>query len=459
LNDIAEKESRFFRFKYEEGFNMKYVSKVRAMAVMTAVFWLLGTEVYAAANCVDASGRDITVTVSGPEYVGVGQKECEYELEMTLEDGTPATISTDAKYTWTIPSDFVRTDDATIEDGKITLTAPAKASSSSTDKKTISCSFSDTDWDDEGCEEEIKVTIVKVDIKCDSTVITGKTQDCGVGQPVNLEGTVAPSGLTLSSKKWTIPGVRVKGYTANSSSAKVDSVEDADLKAASIKYYWADGCNSRVVKYVVIIGGCSLEGKTTFNVKCPVVAGYEQNGSVKISDLGGGVGLEVHYGDGTAMGAGVLLGGMLTCANGYGGSQCWVQIAHPLRRMKRNDGTWRSYSGDGVDKAFPYTNSNFMSDSPGNGLTNAYTEVIVEDRYEAYVLFLPDGSDTIWVPLRRVEWTWSARVLRSETEWIPDSSSTPEPTGESWTEHPEWDGNSADIEWQDEDEGEDGGEE
>ena len=288
-----------------------------------------------------------------------------------------------------------------------------------------------------------KITIIEVDIKKDGSVITDTTTDVIVGQAIDLEGEVKPSGLTLVSKQWTIPGVRVKDWSASSSSATLTSIQASDLQQSSIKYYWVDGGNGRVVKYVVTGYGRTCECKASLNVKRPTSTMTISTGTVAVDSAWGT--LELHYGSPTT--PGISFSRTITVPSGFSGSTQWVQLTDPLRRRKLNDGTWQRWAGAGLDTNYPYNTGASTNDSPGTPLTSSYLNKTVSDSFEMYLMFKPSGTDTIWVPLKRTDWSWSGAASRSGSNWSLDSSSNPTPSTTDTTSHPVWTRNAANNTW------------
>jgi hypothetical protein len=103
-------------------------------------------------------------------------------------------------------------------------------------------------------------------------------------------------------------------------------------------------------------------------------------------------------------------------------------------------------------KMIPTPHKVEMNDSPGYDLGLAIKEVHIRDQFETYLMFLPSsnpkGKNSVWVPLKVVEWGWGAAVKRT-VDWRenpPCDKNTfkflygyyTNPTEKDCKKHPEW---------------------
>ena len=49
----------------------------------------------------------------------------------------------------------------------------------------------------------------------------------------------------------------------------------------------------------------------------------------------------------------------------------------------------------------------------------------VDDEFENYLMYRPDGDNSIWVTLKVIEWDWDASATCTDAHWTLDSGSTP----------------------------------
>ena len=76
----------------------------------------------------------------------------------------------------------------------------------------------------------------------------------------------------------------------------------------------------------------------------------------------------------------------------------------------------------GLDGGFPYRTDGSVyidsgqivseGDSPGIALLDDYTNYTLNYSYDLYVMYIPPGSQSIWVPLTKLTWTWAPNVNR-----------------------------------------------
>jgi hypothetical protein len=291
----------------------------------------------------------------------------------------------------------------------------------------------------------IQVQNIKVDIFLSSTKITDTTTNVIVGQQISLSAAVNPP-ITIQSPQWTIPGTRIGNYVVtytnptSATSGVVTQLTTANLSQSSITFYWVDGGENREVKYSFTSGGKSYSGKATFNVKRPTVEVTTVTGTVVVAQPFGQ--LELVYGN-------VFIPGIkFTRANlsipmGFSGDTYWVQVANVTRTRRRNDGTDDIFTGSGLDNRFSYSvndpNATQTNDSPGLALTSDYTNASVTDSYQMWLMFKPSSTGSIYVPLRKVDWSWSGTATRSGSQWtLTNSSNTQNPASADSTTHPTW---------------------
>ena len=82
-----------------------------------------------------------------------------------------------------------------------------------------------------------------------------------------------------------------------------------------------------------------------------------------------------------------------------------------------------------------------MDDTPALELTNDFTNAAVDDHFTTWLMFKPTGvsGTSIWVPLRSVDWFWTATASRSGTTWTKDfSTNSPSPFSGDSTTYPTW---------------------
>jgi len=219
-----------------------------------------------------------------------------------------------------------------------------------------------------------------------------------------------------------------------------------NLTASSVSFCWVDGGDGRQVQYTATIGGQPYSANATFNVKRPTAQVTSTTGTVAVSSAWGY--LALHYG--TSATPGITFSRSITIPSGFSGTTQWVQlVSSTLRRRKLNNGVWQRLQGTGVlDTTYPYSANSSTVDSPDTPLTSDYVEKTVQDSFKMWLMFMPSGSGSIWVPLRSVNWSWSGSASRSGTVWtLTSSSNTINPSDADSTTHPTWTSNVTSLQW------------
>jgi len=278
----------------------------------------------------------------------------------------------------------------------------------------------------------------------DGNVITEKQVVC-VGQKITL-GTkiIFPPGAAGNNFQWTVPDIIVKDYTADATKGVVDANVDKTKK--STQFYWVDGADGRSVTVSCNVNGIPCTDTVTFDVKRPTAEIITKTGEIEISTKQGP--LMLHFGTPTAIG--ITFKYTITFPTGCTGTTQWVQLSYPTRTVIYNDQTAQIYYGGGLDGTYPYSTCNPTNDNPGTALTNQFYQVKAHDSYEMFLMFKPSGTNSIWVPLREVEWSWGADATRSEAKWTIDAGTahhTKDPQDTDSTKHPEWTHNIKNNKW------------
>ena len=263
-----------------------------------------------------------------------------------------------------------------------------------------------------------------------------------VGQGVGL--TAQTCGGTFSNFVWNVAGSAFSSYSANYQTGKVVTV--FPLTNSSVSFYWKDG-GSKSVSCSAVCAGVSCSTNVTITVVRPTAQIISKTGIVGL-DAGA-----LHDGVNTSISTvGISFTNTLTMPSGYYNSGDtnysieWVQkITSTVRRLQTNNvsGDWyRLSASDVLDTTYPYPfdagYGNESSDSPSQGLGGTlYKSASVNDSFTRWLLFKPDGGE--WVPLRQVNWSWSAAASLVGGTWsLTSGTNSPNPTDSDSTAHPEW---------------------
>jgi len=90
------------------------------------------------------------------------------------------------------------------------------------------------------------------------------------------------------------------------------------------------------------------------------------------------------------------------------------------------------------------------ADIPNMGVSSNYLQVTASDNMKMWLLFKPDGSNSIFVPLRAVNWSWSGAATNNAGIWTLESGATNSvnPPDFDTTTFPQWNGNVTNFVYQ-----------
>jgi hypothetical protein len=323
-----------------------------------------------------------------------------------------------------------------------------------------------TDWDNyiasSQSSECTAVTLPTIDILWNGNSIKNTTQEAIVGQKINLS--VAVTGGTPTNLQWTIDGEKVKDYQINIANGQANSATKTDLASQdlnqpSAQFYWVDGGEGRQIQVTATVNGTPYTATTTFNVKRPVVSVTATTNSTTIYTSFEFQ--ELLFGRGPVFGLPPLRGITFTrndfqVPNGFSGDTFWLQtIDYSVTRTLSDGQTTQTASGVGLDAVFPYSqndpNSTLTGDQPGFCLKSCNDGVNrskVQARINAvmWLMFkpknLPNGEDSIYVPLKKINWNWAANASRGTdgqfTLADPPPTHSENPEVEDTTNFPIW---------------------
>jgi hypothetical protein len=79
-----------------------------------------------------------------------------------------------------------------------------------------------------------------------------------------------------------------------------------------------------------------------------------------------------------------------------------------------------------VDAAVLPGSESWLNFSDMPGVPVGRTFITIEDYFQDYVRFKPDGEDSIWITIARVDWSWFGSAT-SANGWVPPSGSVEPP--------------------------------
>ncbi|MCL2348501.1 MAG: hypothetical protein FWC50_09615, partial [Planctomycetaceae bacterium] len=143
---------------------------------------------------------------------------------------------------------------------------------------------------------------------------------------------------------------------------------------------------------------------------------------------------------------------------GGGGQFTFVQLVDTRITRIKSDGTTISHSTDleyVLDTEFPYCEPQIVGkdliarDSPTEVLRSDDSSVTRYDWFKLYLMYQPDGEDSIWVTLSLMPWNWGGIAVKSDYGPVHWELTTGVHGG--GTDHynttilPEWNKNIADL--------------
>lgn len=287
------------------------------------------------------------------------------------------------------------------------------------------------------------------------------------GQKLNLRVRLPllPSRLKITDYEWVLPSSAFEDYTANQTDGKLTPMEASDLSKANVSFYLAASGNSPIgIKFS--LGGAVHETTASLDVQQPVVNFTRKLGIIKFSSAFSGdlrLGLfENAPGDYDGI---VWEGEVFVPAGWPQGKWNWVQTGTPNISVIENSGNPLVYSTNGqtgLDTRYPVAPAppashpgaaqGYSTGIPINPATTSgdSPSIILSDfkqcSYAAnlttYLMFLPDGTESRYVPLKSMNWNLSFTASKdASNSWSIQSQSVNAEQPQSTTNHPKWDKN------------------
>ena len=267
-------------------------------------------------------------------------------------------------------------------------------------------------------------------------------QNVVVGQKIVLNTNTNPNlPITPYKTTWTVDGTRIKNYAPTTASASVTELKGMDLAQPNITFYWVYQNSSIPVtvtyQYCVNIPGvgnqCSPVANATFNVSGPTgfitptydPGNWSLNGPIPVCGKKKTI-YALYFGSlnvaestscqAVASSAGITFTASLSDVPSSGGTNAWVQLisSNTLSAVTPTGKQAISNYGTGLDKSFPYplplddSSGNVVNDVPGSGLNTIYATETKDFSANMYLLWTPQISGSIPVPIGYVSWTISA---------------------------------------------------
>lgn len=276
------------------------------------------------------------------------------------------------------------------------------------------------------------------------TNLTAQANTVIVGQQINLGCQLNVTNALLSNSmltnfQWTVPGDAISNYVANGQSGTVYT-NFATTNSTAV-FYWVDATTNRIVQVSATVSGATVAGQATFNLIAPSANLIAfTNGPVAV-DAGGdipGGGISLHWGDPPILAPttnyGIVVWATNIVLNGCPGNSTFLFVQTGTIQAEHNytNGTSLRYSGSGLDSYYPAGNFEaydevplpYYVDYPAEPVAGS-AEVWRSDTFTSYLLFQPPTSNSIPVPLKKLQWSWSGLAqINGADGWEVLSSST-----------------------------------
>ena len=262
---------------------------------------------------------------------------------------------------------------------------------------------------------------------CSGTDVTNTTQSAVVGQQIVLCASYTlPSGVTVSSQSWSVPGTTVGGFTVGPGS-NTGGTTPTNFNQASTTFYWVVSASSQVVVFTLnLSNGQSPTAQATFSIAGPTAVSV----STQLDQARIIAGPDLSFGNPPSS-VGIRFTASASPPSGYSNTFVWVQIINSASAVQyRSSGNKNcTFSGvPGLDGTYPYPNasSNTANDSPAWPLTSIDSEDTFTLNAQMFLMWRPGLTNDIPVPLGSVTWQFFGDAVQntSTQTWTVQSDSS-----------------------------------
>jgi hypothetical protein len=298
--------------------------------------------------------------------------------------------------------------------------------------------------------------------------ITGGLAEALPGQKINLRINQSrlPSSIVLSNLLWSLPPPVFKNFEANQQTGTLTPLETGDLNQPDVHFYFTNA-GTKTVSFGATVNGEAIALDVSLDVLEPVANFTRILDTVKLytdpfTQIRR-VGLvekqyvidDIYFG--------IQWEGDVTVPAGWPqGKWQWVQTGTPNISVTRNNGDPLVFSTNGqtgLDTRYPtaplpkgshpgtaggyptgvYDRSDMFGDSPSLPLTD-YRDCSYAASFTTYMMFLPDGTESRYVPLKSMAWNMHVTAAKDTQsgEWSISSSGQDAQLPETTTTHPNW---------------------
>ncbi|WP_437498394.1 hypothetical protein [Sorangium sp. So ce1099] len=320
-----------------------------------------------------------------------------------------------------------------------------------------------------------------IEIVDQTGTVVSETQNRMVGQRIQLRvRAVSPPGGALTNIQWTIAAETVKTYTQSKGIGTRTNLSAADLQADNVSFYWISGTFAGENKTVTVnatVQGVAKTKTVTFTVFRPRMDSFTTTASsvnICVGNYPWAPGATVIAAYLPPSTVGIEWNAQVTAPAGGSGKVAFTQLINKTRTIKPNVGPMlRNSSGGayvlddgagiqynrvqaiaaGGSTSFDWATTG-SGDSPSTTLTATMMATSLDLAFRLYLMYKPDGADSIWVTLGSATWSCTGQTTRigapaaTTNNWnAPAGAGIPHTNGSDSTVLPEWTGQATATKW------------
>ncbi len=253
--------------------------------------------------------------------------------------------------------------------------------------------------------------------------ITNTTVNVVLGQQIALTADYELGDDDQSAgENWSIGGTTVGGWTPGSQPSTVTTNQDTTT------FYWIASGNSLTVTFTLqLVDNNPLQASATFNVAGPTSPGIQVTpGTVNVGPHPNVTGTTLQLG-GSSQNLGIQFQASATPPQGYQNTFVWAQIIKTVTftytPTTGNVSTCTTQTAPpGLDTVYPYKTTSdptLTNDNPFVLLqSSGYSEQTEAFSATMYLMWRPNLTSDIPIPLGTVTWSWSGDALFNQSTGV-----------------------------------------
>jgi hypothetical protein len=292
------------------------------------------------------------------------------------------------------------------------------------------------------------------------TDLTAQTNTVIVGQQMNFTCQLSitnqfMTNFPLANFLWTVPGTAISNYLVAADTNSAIVWTNFSTTSSNVVFYWSDGASNFILQCSATVDGKPVTGQAVFNVLKPSADLIAfTNGAVTIDANGDSSGVNLYWGKApllfTSTNYGIRFYATNIVLNGCPSSSTfkYVQLGTIQAEHNYTNGTSTQYTGSGLDTRYPAFSFSATEqfdheeDEPSEPVGDS-AQVWRSDHFTMYLLFQPNSANSIPVPLKKLDWSWSGVGQTNGTGgWQLLSSSTSLQNVNVSADYPTWTSNA-----------------